>query len=66
MSLLFFLKDGFGIKLHTKVDMPLNKETEPIIWRKFLNNFPLIEIFPKCLYEEKKNILCHLRDIGRI
>ena len=27
--LLMFYKDGFGIKLPTKVDMPLNKETKP-------------------------------------
>ena len=26
-SLLLFYKDDFGIKWHTKVDMPLNKET---------------------------------------
>ena len=26
VRLLFFYKDGFGIKLPTKVDMPLNKE----------------------------------------
>ena len=29
VSLLFFYKDGFEIKYTTKVDMPLNKETEP-------------------------------------
>ena len=29
VSLLFFSKDGLGIKLPTKVDMPLNKETKP-------------------------------------
>ena len=28
LSLLFFCKDGFGIKYPTKFDMPLNKETE--------------------------------------
>ena len=28
-SLLFFHKDGFGIKLSTKVEKPLNKETKP-------------------------------------
>ena len=27
--LLFFHMDGFGIKLHTKFYMPLNKESEP-------------------------------------
>ena len=27
-QLLFFYKDGFGIKYPTNVDMPLNKETE--------------------------------------
>ena len=27
--LLFFYKDGFGIKLSIKIDMPLNKETNP-------------------------------------
>ena len=27
-SLMFFYKDGFGIKLHTKVHMPLNKENK--------------------------------------
>ena len=27
-TLLFFYKDGFGIKWPTKVDMPLSKETE--------------------------------------
>ena len=27
VPLLFFYKDGFGIKLPSKVDMPLNKET---------------------------------------
>ena len=27
-GLLFFYKDGLGIKLPTKVNMPLNKETE--------------------------------------
>ena len=26
VKLLYFFKDGFGIKLPTKVDMPLNKE----------------------------------------
>ena len=26
VSVMFFHKDGFGIKSHTKVDMPLNKE----------------------------------------
>ena len=25
---MFFYKDGFGIGLPTKVDMPLNKDTE--------------------------------------
>ena len=29
LLLLFFYKDGFGIKLSTKVDIPLNKETKP-------------------------------------
>ena len=29
-SQLFFLKDDFGIKYPTKVDMTLNKETKPI------------------------------------
>ena len=28
VSLLFFYKDGVGIKLPTKVDMPLNKESK--------------------------------------
>ena len=28
LSLLFFYKDGFGIKYPIKVDMPLNKETK--------------------------------------
>ena len=27
--LLFFYKDGFGIKYPTKVDIPLNKEIQP-------------------------------------
>ena len=27
LSQLFFDKDGFGIKLPTKIDMPLNKES---------------------------------------
>ena len=27
--LLFFYKNGFGIELHRKVDMPSNKETKP-------------------------------------
>ena len=26
---LFFYKDGFGIKLPMKFDIPLNKETKP-------------------------------------
>ena len=29
VSLLFFNKDGFGIKWPSKVDMPLKKETKP-------------------------------------
>ena len=29
VPLLFFLENGFGIKLPTKVDVPLNKETKP-------------------------------------
>ena len=28
--LLFFYKDGFDIKLHMKVDMPLNKEIKTL------------------------------------
>ena len=28
---LFLFEDGFGIKLPTKIDMPLNKETKPKI-----------------------------------
>ena len=28
VPLAFFYKDGFGIKQPTKVDIPLNKETE--------------------------------------
>ena len=27
-SLLFFYKDGFGIKYTTNIDMPFNKENE--------------------------------------
>ena len=36
VPLLFFFKDGFGIKYSTKVDMPLHKETnQPTnkVWR---------------------------------
>ena len=29
LSLMFFDKDGFGIKQTTKVDIPLNKEIKP-------------------------------------
>ena len=29
IPLLYFYKDGFGIKLFMKVDVPLNKETKP-------------------------------------
>ena len=29
VPLLFFYKDDFGIKLPTKIDMLLNKETKP-------------------------------------
>ena len=28
VSLLFFYKDGFGIKYHLKVDIPLNKQKD--------------------------------------
>ena len=37
VSLLFFYKDGFGIKLTMKADMPLNKETNP----KLVETIPL-------------------------
>ena len=28
VPLLFFLNDGFGIKVPTRVDMPLNKDSQ--------------------------------------
>ena len=38
-SQLFFTKDGFGIEYHSKVDIPLNKETKIITWfQVFLYN----------------------------
>ena len=35
VPLLFFYKDGFGIKSPIKVDMPLNKETKQTHWHIF-------------------------------
>ena len=39
LHLLFLYKDSFGIKLPTKVDMQLNKETKPnlSIYHKILS-----------------------------
>ena len=36
VSLLFFSKDGFGIKQPEKVDMPLNRETQLLNNKNFL------------------------------
>ena len=43
---LFFYNDGFEIELPTKVDMPLNKETEETTWRsqKFCNILALVSL----------------------
>ena len=47
---LFFYKDGFGIKLATKVDMPLNKDIKHI--KKTTNKRNI------SLSHEKRNKLC--------
>ena len=42
ISQLFFYTDSFGIKLSTKVDMPLNKETKPMYVRMCMIVFHII------------------------
>ena len=43
VSLLFFYKDGFGIKYLTKVDMRLNKENKSTVFH-FVGLFD-VEVF---------------------
>ena len=49
--LLFFYKDGFGIKYPIKIDVPLNKETKP--------NYIIFFLFTRILLT-RENVQTHL------